>query len=43
MGQLIACATGEGVVFATDSRAELFEPGKERFITVDRQATQDRI
>jgi hypothetical protein len=36
MGQLIACATGGGVVVATDSRAELFEPGKERFITVDR-------
>ena len=39
MGQLIACATREGVVVATDSRAELFEPGKERFITVERLVT----
>jgi hypothetical protein len=37
MGQLIACATAEGVLVATDSRAEFFEPGgEERFITVDR-------
>jgi hypothetical protein len=37
MGQLIACASEAGIVVATDSRAELFEPGKEgRFITVDR-------
>ena len=37
MGQLIACASEAGIVVATDSRAELFEPGKEeRFITVER-------
>jgi hypothetical protein len=37
MGQLIACATAEGVLVATDSRAEFFDPGgQERFITVDR-------
>lgn len=37
MGQLIACATPEGVLVASDSRAELFEPsGEERFITVNR-------
>ena len=37
MGQLIACATAEGVLVGTDSRAEFFEPGGEaRFITVDR-------
>ncbi len=37
MGQLIACATAEGVLVGTDSRAEFFEPhGEERFITVDR-------
>jgi hypothetical protein len=37
MGQLIACATGEGVLIGTDSRAEFFEPGgAERFITVNR-------
>ena len=37
MGQLIACVSETGIVVATDSRAELFEPGKEeRFITVDR-------
>ena len=37
MGQLIACAGEAGIVVATDSRAELFEPRKEgRYITVDR-------
>ncbi|MEW6387914.1 MAG: hypothetical protein AB1491_10410 [Thermodesulfobacteriota bacterium] len=37
MGQLIACATHEGVVLASDSRAEVFEPGgASRFITVNR-------
>jgi hypothetical protein len=37
MGQLIACATPEGLLVASDSRAEFFEPtGKEKFITVDR-------
>jgi hypothetical protein len=37
MGQLIACATAEGVLVGTDSKAEFFEPhGEERFITVDR-------
>lgn len=37
MGQLIACAGDAGIVVATDSRAELFEPQSEgRFITVDR-------
>lgn len=37
MGQLIACATAEGVMVASDSRAVFFEPhGEERFITVNR-------
>jgi hypothetical protein len=37
MGQLIACATSEGVLLASDSRAEFFEPGgAEKFITLDR-------
>ena len=37
MGQLIACASDAGIVVATDSRAEFFEPhGEPRFITVDR-------
>ncbi len=37
MGQLIACATAEGVLVASDSRAIFFEPfGEERFISVDR-------
>lgn len=37
MGQMIACAGDAGIVVATDSRAELFEPRKEgRYITVDR-------
>jgi len=37
MGQLIACASDAGIVVATDSRAELFEPhGEGRFITVNR-------
>jgi hypothetical protein len=37
MGQLIACASTEGVLVATDSRAVLFETfGEERLITLDR-------
>lgn len=37
MGQLIACATSEGVLLASDSRTEFFEPGgEERFVTVER-------
>jgi hypothetical protein len=37
MGQLIACATSEGILLASDSRTEFFEPdGEEKFITVDR-------
>jgi hypothetical protein len=37
MGQLIACASDAGIVVATDSRAELFDPlGGQRFVTVDR-------
>lgn len=37
MGQVIACATPEGALVATDSRAVMFEPyGEERFITLDR-------
>jgi len=37
MGQLIACATPEGILLASDSRTEFFEPGgEEKFITVDR-------
>jgi hypothetical protein len=37
MGQLIACATAEGVFLASDSRTVFFEPaGEERFIEVDR-------
>jgi 20S proteasome alpha/beta subunit len=37
MGQLIACATADGVVVATDSRATMFEPGgEERYITLNR-------
>jgi hypothetical protein len=37
MGQLIACATSEGVLLASDSRAEFFEPdGTEKFITLNR-------
>lgn len=37
MGQLLACATPEGIVVASDSRAELFEStGEERFVTIDR-------
>jgi hypothetical protein len=37
MGQVIACATPEGALLATDSRAVMFEPyGEERFITLDR-------
>lgn len=37
MGQLIACATLGGILVASDSRSEFFEPdGKVRFITQDR-------
>ncbi len=37
MGQLIACATDEGIMLGADSRAVFFEPsGEERFITADR-------
>ncbi len=37
MGQLIACATAEGVFLASDSRSVFFEPdGEERFLEVDR-------
>jgi hypothetical protein len=37
MGQLIACATAEGVLMAADSRAVFFEPfGEERFVTLER-------
>lgn len=37
MGQLIACATPDGALIVTDSRAVMFEPyGEERFITLDR-------
>jgi hypothetical protein len=37
MGQLIACAAPEGILLASDSRTEFFEPdGQEKFITVDR-------
>ncbi len=37
MGQLIACVAAEGIVLASDSRAELFgPPGETRLITVDR-------
>ncbi len=37
MGQLIACATSEGVLVGGDSRVVIFEPGgEERFITQDR-------
>jgi hypothetical protein len=37
MGQLIAGATADGVLVATDSRAVLFEPhGEERLITINR-------
>ncbi len=37
MGQLIACAAAEGILLASDSRTEFFEPGgEERFITVER-------
>jgi hypothetical protein len=39
MGQLIACATAEGVMVASDSRAPFFEPhGEERLITIKRLA-----
>lgn len=37
MGQLIACATAEGVLVASDSKALLFEPyGEERVISLNR-------
>ncbi len=37
MGQLIACATAEGVAVASDSKALLFEPyGDERVISLNR-------
>lgn len=37
MGQLIACATPEGVLLASDSRTEFFAPGgEERFLTLNR-------
>ncbi len=37
MGQLIACASADGVLMAADSRAVLFEPyGEERFVNLDR-------
>ncbi len=37
MGQLIACATVDGILVASDSRAEFFSPaGEEQFVTVDR-------
>lgn len=37
MSQLIACATLEGVMVASDSRTEVFEPsGESQFISVER-------
>lgn len=37
MGQLIACATVDGILVASDSRAEFFSStGEEKFITTDR-------
>jgi hypothetical protein len=37
MGQLIACAVPEGILVASDSRAELFDvTGEERFINLER-------
>lgn len=37
MGQLIACATSEGILLASDSRTEFFAPsGEEKFITINR-------
>ncbi len=40
MGQLIACCTTHGIMVASDSRSEFFEPdGKVRFITQDRLLT----
>ena len=37
MGQLIACATVDGILVASDGKAEFFSPtGEEKFITVDR-------
>jgi hypothetical protein len=37
MGQLLACATQDGILLASDSKAEFFAPtGEETFITVDR-------
>lgn len=37
MGQLLACATVDGILVASDSRAEFFSPtGEEKFITTQR-------
>lgn len=37
MGQLMACATVDGILVASDSKAEFFSPtGEEQFITLDR-------
>lgn len=37
MGQLMACATPDGILVATDSRAEVFDTaGEEQFVTVER-------
>ncbi len=39
MGQLIACATVDGILVASDSRAEIFSataPGETEFVTVER-------
>jgi len=37
MGQLIACAAPAGILLASDSRTEFFEPGGEQlFVTVER-------
>ena len=37
MGQLMACATVDGILVASDGRAEIFSPtGEEKFITTDR-------
>ncbi len=37
MGQLMACATVDGILVASDGRTEFFSPtGEEKFITTDR-------
>ena len=37
MSQVIACATPEGVMLASDSRTETFDTaGEEQFVQVDR-------